>query len=326
MSTGAETKTFWTQLWSANPLLFSTKQTEDLHRRTLELQQKRGTSTSSIEQQTIKKSNSSNSNGDGSQGSRSSLVFGDSPPVLENWKIDPEQQDNRVVGQVGSGKTGGRRTIWFHYHSIGRLEGDPFVGKYDSSSAVCLFPGGYIEAVGGRIYELGQPMLLEEWGKKDDASKIIGSTDAGFGRGDDNSSSRWWLPGSTAAISALVSSTILSACIGYGAGLSIIQDQPSQYRANTQQPTPTMVTVGNSGVKMLPQSSSSTVAAATKSFTIKSAPDLSSKPSTEEIRANAQYRVLREERLLKKITQRLEIDKQNLKQLDADQQSSGLRP
>eukprot|EP00536_Pseudo-nitzschia_multiseries_P000757 jgi/Psemu1/300298/fgenesh1_kg.9_\ len=57
-------------------------------------------------------------------------------------------------------------------------------------------------------------------------------------------------------------------------------------------------------------------------------------PSTEELRARAQYRVLREERLIKKISQRLEIDKQNLQKFEErqqqqqqqQQQSSGLHP
>jgi len=95
----------------------------------------------------------------------------------------------------------------------------------------------------------------------------------------------------------------------------MIQDHSSNYRV-TQPPLMVQtVRAGSSqsyGEKLLPSSS-------------KTSSDASLKPSTEELRARAKYRVLREERLLKKISQRLEVDKQNLKQLE-DEQSSELRP
>jgi len=308
VSSTAETRTFWTQLWSANGILFSTKQPEDLYRRALELKEQRAVS-SRLERQEKKLQNAEKNNNP--QQSQSSLTFGASPPVLENWKIDLEANDNRVVGRVGMKDSTGQRTIWFHYHVIGRLEGDPFADQ--SSSAVSLFPGGYIEAVGGRVYELGQPMSLNEWGKEttnimfnNKQEKIDANT---VRKNNDESStiSPWWLPGSTAAVSALVSSTILSACIGYSAGLSIVPDGSHHYQA-TSPITPTMML----------NSSSKAAAAGTKAPTIS---DSSYQlPSIEERRASTQYKVLREERLVKKISQRLEIDKQNLKQLEEQEQ------
>lgn len=307
VSTTSETKTFWAQLWSANPILFAKKQPHDLQQRIQELQREIN------RRETSEKEN-------GGIG-RKSLVFGDSPPVLDNWKLDLEQHGNKIGGQLVERSLGGRRTIWFHYHSIGRLEGDPFADQ--ASSVTPLLPGGYIEAIGGRIYELGQPMLLDKWDQVE-TRKIptiekyhIDRKD--YDGGDEHSStSRWWLPSSTAAISALVSSTILSACIGYGAGLSIIQDGSNHH--HIPQPTPTMLTV-ETVLAGPSQSSSSMIVPATKSS------DPNALPSIQERQARAQYRVLREERLLKKISQRLEVDKQNLKQLDNEvQQSSRLLP
>ena len=309
VSSAVETRTFWTQLWSANGILFSTKQPEDLYRRAVELKEQRAVRRK-LERQETKLQNTEKKN-DPRQ-SQSSLTFGASPPVLENWKTDLESNDNRVVGQVGMKDSTGQRTIWFHYHVIGRLEGDPFADQ--SSSAVSLFPGGYIEAVGGRVYELGQPMALNEWGKEttnimfnNKQEKIDANTAVRDNNDESSTISPWWLPGSTAAVSALVSSTILSACIGYSAGLSIVQDGSHHYQA-TSPTTPTMML----------NSSSKAAAAGTKSSTIS---DSSYQlPSLEERRASTQYRVLREERLVKKISQRLEIDKQKLKQFEEQEQ------
>jgi hypothetical protein len=241
--------------------------------------------------------------------------------------MDLEANDNKVVGQVTIKGGVGKRTIWFNYHVIGRLEGDPFADK--SSSVASLFPGGYVEAIGGRFYELGQPMMLEEWGQKqtnamtNKQENIV--TDTVKGGDMSSTGSPWWLPGSTAAVSALLSSTILSACIGYGAGLSMIQDS-SYHHETTASKTVVAGPSQNSGIKMLPPSSSSksVLAVGVKSSTLS---DANQKPSVEELRARAQYRVLREERLLNKISQRLEIDKQELKQLEEqEEQSSRLLP
>lgn len=321
VSSKTETKTFWTQLWSANAIHFSTKQPEDLYRRVLELEGERSLT---LKRQETKLQNVQKNRDQQSQ----SLTFGASPPVLENWKIDLNANNNRVVGQVVTKGVIGRRTIWFDYHVIGRLEGDPFADTF--SSDVSLFPGGYIEAAGGRVYELGQPISLHECGKEEtnNLSNKLEKTNVDPGRGNDElpTISRWWLPGSTATISALVSSTILSACIGYGAGLSMIQDGTYHHQTTSQSSRmPTVETVltspSQNGIKMPPQLSSSKVAAAaTKSSTISNNSYPDQKPSIEEIRTRTQYKILREERLLKNISQRLELDKQNLKQLEEQQQ------
>ena len=306
VSSSTETRTFWTQLWSENASLFSTKQPEELYKRVQELDS----------QQIAEMKLQSDEKGLTDETTRS-LTFGPSPPVLENWKLE-EGECNRVVGQIRTDGSG-QRTIWFHYHLIGRLEGDPFADT--SSSAVSLFPGGYIEAVGGRIYELGQPMLLEDW-RVDNLNAIKSIAQESTDRKSTTESSlfsKWWIPGSTAAISAFVSSTILSACIGYGAGLAIISD--SSHHPTTTPPTPTMLTV-----ESVLAGPSSSLPAGTR----QSASNTDQTASTEELKTRTEYRILREERLLQRISERLDLDKQNLKQLEERQQqeqsSSQLRP
>ena len=309
VSSSTETRTFWTQLWSENTILFSTKQPEELYKRVQEL-----------DLQEIAEMKLQSDEKDQKDETTRSLTFGPSPPVLENWKLE-DGESNRVVGQIGTDGSG-QRTIWFHYHVIGRLEGDPFADT--SSGAVSLFPGGYIEAVGGRIYELGQPMLLEDWGV--DSLNAVKSMpqehSAQKSTTESSIFSKWWIPGSTAAISALVSSTILSACIGYGAGLAIISD--SSHHPTTTPPTPTMLTVES--VLAGPASQSSSLSAGSR----RSASNADQTASTEELKTRTEYRILREERLLQRISERLDLDKQNLKQLEERQQqeqsSSQLRP
>ncbi len=324
VSSSTETRTFWTQLWAVNSILFSTKQPEELYKRVQELESQEIAGKTKLLQSEEERQESTRS-------PSFSLTFGPSPPVLENWKIETQGDWNQVVGQIRTNGSG-QRTIWFHYHVIGRLEGDPFADS--SSSAVTLFPGGYVEAVGGRIYELGQPMLLDDWGVDNAKSMQQHSTERKSGDATSTSTessifSKWWVPGSTAAISALVSSTILSACIGYGAGLAIISDSSHHH---TPPPTPTMLNVetvlagpSHNSAKLPSQSSSLTRQAATNRL------GTDQTASTEELKARTEYRILREERLLRRISEKLELDKQNLKQLEEREQqeqssSSQLRP
>ena len=311
VSSTIETRTFWTQLWSANPIIFSTKGPEDLYKRAIELKKERDLRE---EQQKVESKKFENDH----------LIFGASPPVLENWKIDPDAKENMVVGQVTTKDNPGKRTVWFHYHVIGRLQGDPFVDN--SSLTASLFPGGFIEAVGGRIYELGQPLSLDEWGKQ---TNLFGNQKEAIAidsRRNDKEVSRisqWLLPGSTAAITAFLSSTILSACIGYGAGLSIIHDGSHSHQTTYSTPT-VLADPSQSGIKMQQQLSSYPVPAPATRTDI-SKPNL--KTSTEELRAKTQYKVLREEQFLKKIYLQLEADREFLNQLEEQQeQASRLLP
>ena len=64
------------------------------------------------------------------------LSYGQEPRVLDSWSRLP---DGRVTGRLDS------RTVWLTVEVEGRLASDPRSGP------------GYIETVGGRVIELGEP-------------------------------------------------------------------------------------------------------------------------------------------------------------------------
>jgi hypothetical protein len=217
------------------------------------------------------------------------LVYGPSPALLQNWQVDFHRRDGKAVGQTEDG-----RTIWLRYHCIGRLEGDPLSEM--SASVLSLVPGGYLEAVGGRIYELGQPRLDE---RSHTVSSWVANHDGNIAKEEDetpkSTTMAWWVPATTATMSALLASTVLSACIGYGAGLSIISDGSSfsSYSAST-------TTVP---IQRLPSSSTT-----------------NNEPSFAERRARTEYRILREQRVVQKISEQLENDKMELNNLREQEQ------
>lgn len=221
--------------------------------------------------------------------------------------------DNRAVGTLDDG-----RVVWLHYHLVGRLPGD-LLSESSSPSLMALIPGGYLEAVGGRIYELGEPSHAGDSKEANDNTLRHGlwedtdsSQDHAFARSSHQSHNdpAWWFPATTGTVSGLLASTVLSACIGYGAGLGIIADTTGPHHAaattTTQQPLNTIPTVLNhrntaddsNSVHMIHYKSSSY-----------------NTPSLEESMARAEYKVLREERLLKKIAEELEKDQADLKGL-----------
>jgi hypothetical protein len=218
------------------------------------------------------------------------LVYGPSPALLQNWQVDLHRRDGKAVGQTEDG-----RTIWLQYHCIGRLEGDPLSDM--SASVLSLVPGGYLEAVGGRIYELGQPRL-------DRSSRAVSSWVSNHDHNGNHvakeetpKSMAWWVPATTATMSALLASTVLSACIGYGAGLSIVSDGS---RSSSYSVSSTMVPT-----QSLPSSSTT-----------------NNEPSFSERRARAEYRILREQRVIHKISEQLEKDQMELNTLREQEQQS----
>ena len=76
-----------------------------------------------------------------------------SPPVLQEWSLD----GTRLSGTLD------KRTVWLQYQSMGRLDGDPAgdTGN-DANTSILTSPGGFVEAVGGRVYELGSPRRRKE--------------------------------------------------------------------------------------------------------------------------------------------------------------------
>jgi hypothetical protein len=281
-------RTFWAQLSVATPLLSSRNEME-LFQRCQELDE--------------------------------SPCAGPSPPLLQHWSVSSE---GRVTGQTEDG-----RTIWLQSHVIGRLAGDPLA---DSSSlgpgGVCsMLPGGYVEAVGGRVYELGQPRRGQPsyppstrqtgWHKNDNDDSQESSV-------DDYSRSKsglgWWMPATSATVAAILVYSVLSACIGYGAGLSISADQGlHQHSAMTSR----TVTPTSSIVYVLPSKSSS----ATRR--IMPPTEQQTQLSVSEQRAKLEARVLREQRMVQTIHKSLESDQinlQGLRQQEQQQQQQQLDP
>ena len=73
-----------------------------------------------------------------------------SPPVLQEWSLD----GTHLSGTLD------KRTVWLQYQLMGRLDGDPAgdAGN-DASTSILASPGGFVEVVGGRVFE---------WGHRDD--------------------------------------------------------------------------------------------------------------------------------------------------------------
>jgi hypothetical protein len=272
-------RTFWAQLAACTPSL-SDKTPNQVLERCQELER----SSLSLSSSSSKTNHDATTSTHPPPPPRKLLVFGPSPPQLQNWMIDLDHRDGKAVGQTQDG-----RTIWLRYHSIGRLEGDPF-SDISSSSVLSLVPGGYLEAVGGRIYELGEPRQESSSSiSSTTSSSSISSRNHNNDKTDDIRQEEkldWWIPPATATMSALLASTVLSACIGYGAGLSIIFD-------------------GSSSISS--PAFSTDITTSTKTNTRSS--------SLEEQRVRTEYRIYNERRLLQTLSDRLEQDQQQLLEL-----------
>lgn len=271
-NTNNHIRTFWAQLAACTPRL-SDKTPNQLLERCQELER----SSLSLSSSSSKTNHDATTSTHPPPPPRKLLVFGPSPPQLQNWMIDLDNRDGKAVGQTQDG-----RTIWFRYHSIGRLEGDPF-SDISSSSVMSLVPGGYLEAVGGRIYELGEPR------QQSSISSISSIGNHNHNKKDDIRQEEkldWWMPSATATMSALLASTVLSACIGYGAGLSIIVDGSSSISS------PSFSTDSITSTKTTTRSS-----------------------SLEEQRARTEYRIYKNKELLQTLWDRLEEDQQQLLEL-----------
>lgn len=270
---GSHIRTFWTQLLACTPIL-SEKSPDSLFRRCQELE--------SIQEK--------NNNTTEAKASGRPIIFGPAPILLTNWQIDFDHLDGKAVGQTKDG-----RSIWLHYISLGRLEGDPFS---DSSSSIFFFiPGGYLEAVGGRIYELGEPRSVQQTPE----SSIAVAT-ARMNNDKEHKTTKpfdWWVPATTATVSALLASTILSACIGYGAGLSIISDGSHSTAQHSSTVVPPISSATNTMTQPIVNLGETT----------------SSQPTISEQRARVEYRIIREQRLLKSISDKIERDQNELLKL-----------
>jgi len=173
-------RTFWTQLGSSVPEL-SHRSDEELEMRYNELQ-------ASQEKKMPK--------------------AGPSPPVLRDWRVD---QKGFVTAVSGEG-----RTLCFQAHALGRVIDDP-MGRKDTRESRKLQPGGFVEAIGGRVYELGRP-------EKQKKRKI----DSSGNPADKNQSDPrpFWQTTLQSSFSGLIGGAILAAAIGFNAGMSFNSNPP----------------------------------------------------------------------------------------------------
>lgn len=308
-------RTFWTQLSAATPELSSFRE--------VDLRQRYGTLLNTNH-------NCGTNRSDGSvptstlQHQPSSVCLG-SPHVLHDWVIsdDPfysyngQSNTNKVSLPMIRG-TLEDRTIWFQIQTVGTLDtwssGSFFVAPRTNMFEAAV-PGGFVEAVGGRVYELGTPAAATS----DDPRGKSVTTKTGMVRTivpttgiavheEITLPSRpfSWASAATATVSALVASSILSAAIGYGSGLGIasIEGRESSLRSASSLPPTTVIMVHKQGSSMGSASvpRSATVAAQ---------------------RAQTEARILQEQRLLNSISERLERDQIELQLLKQEEGAVG---
>mmetsp|Transcript_23932 Transcript_23932/g.33458 ORF Transcript_23932/g.33458 Transcript_23932/m.33458 type:complete len:223 (+) Transcript_23932:3-671(+) len=124
----------------------------------------------------------------------------------------------------------------------------------------------------------------------------------------DTASSTPWMIALTSSVSAFLAASVLSAAIGYGAGLGIISDTsmgPPRGGDATPLPTTTIKIVDSSAPRR-----ASTTGIIPREET-----------SVSEQRARTEARVLKEERLLRGITERLSKDQVKLVELQRQEQT-----
>jgi len=215
-----------------------------------------------------------------------------------------------VVGQMDG------RTIWLSYQCIGRLRGDPlYHDMYDSSTLAA--PGGYLEAVGGRVYELGEPRLAVSTPQPQPTRNpfSLSPLSSNPNNNHDDKGSELdtefiipgmsWIPATTSTVSAMLACTILSASIGYGAGLGVISD-PSH--AATTTPAPPTLSTSTSRAR-----NSDNIPTMTSA----------SPPSVAERRARMESKVLPERRFIDMISDQVKKDEAELGVLRQQESQDG---
>lgn len=213
---------------------------------------------------------------------------GPSPDVLEDWEVD--ERSSRITGTLSDG-----RSVWFVAQTVGRLEGDVVVdddfGASSSSNELGGRPGGYAEAVGNRVYELGTARRR----RRDDARVVEARNNGGlFSRlptfNESSSSSSTppplWRSTTTAALSALLATALLSASVGFGAGLGLSYERSTEAVGGDQ----AVVRVAD--------------------------------PSAREARARAEARVLWREREIRLLDDRLAQDRARLGALEREESAA----
>jgi len=289
-------RTFWTQLAASTPV-FATIQDPEV-----ELYQRCKKLSSNKEKKNTKEEEGEYDNDKLiSSLSRSLFKFGPSPPLLQNWHIEKETE--MMMGQTEDG-----HTIWIRYQCLGRLREDPTTTKFTTTTASS---GGYIESIGGRIYELGQPHPTSRIQADNDDDALVANDDndffsSWFNNNDDERNNydpvSILSTVSTATFSALFASSILSAFIGYGVGLAIVSGSYSPS--------------GHPGIHATTTTAALVTPTANEMSTIATfVTPTANQMSIHEKRALTEYRVLSEQRSMNVISQQLEKDIMELQDL-----------
>jgi len=256
---------------------------------------------------------------------------GPSPPILSDWTLRYPSSSSRGRGLnneggtvfVGGTLSGGGGKIWFPLLRMGKLVDDPFDDN-DSSQfdeVLSYSSGGYVEAVGGRIYELGR--YVPPSGNTDgDVSGSGNEINNNNNNNNNNNKSLWgngnndplvsWpfvSEGIFSAASAFVATVLLSGYLGFGLGAgntaAMISSQSSTTFGSSSLSPPVTVVVTKSLATKQASSSPSAV--------------LRVEQTLSEKRARQEVRVYREERAITFMTERLVSDQDRLKELRAEE-------
>ena len=216
--------TFWQQLTAATPAL-ARKSAEEVELRAIELRARR-------------KLESNGTAAVAAAAAAAMAAAGPSPQALEQWR---RLEDGRFAGRLSPGGS----SVAVAVELEGRL----------ASGSEAAQTGGFVVALGGRIYELGEPAALAEPAATvavaGGSSGLDGSGGGAAGGkaslGDGMLRVPWGgVMASSAA--AMAGAAVLAGMVGFGAGLasslSIESEQSQQLQQQQQQsPPPQMSTV-----------------------------------------------------------------------------------
>ena len=235
-----------------------------------------------------------------------------SPQVLQDWKVLSEEGPSfRMSGVMSDG-----RAIWFPIQTVGKFESDPKSLDMEVKTRVGATAGGFVEAVGGRVYELGQPAAMK-LNHEEQISERVTSVVLPKQEKDGKSAMTLealrrfpWVSATTATMSALFASSILSAAIGYGSGLGIasIEARESSLRSASSLPPSAVV------LRQHSRTSGSVVIMQSR---------MAGTQSVSEQRERAEERVHQEQRLLERMLERLEKDQIVLQLLRMEEDAAG---
>jgi len=203
------------------------------------------------------------------------------PPILQEWRIDTSK--GIVSGQIDNGST-----IWFPSQFMGRLPEDPATSMGDETST---FAGGFVEAVGGRVFEMGRARPTDPvvaMGFTEQSNVRVYNTDKLEKRPGEEKLS--WSTTIAASIATVVAASLLSVVIGFGVGSNAGSLSP------TTSPPPLAKT-----------------AASTERTLYRMGSNL--EPTVSEKRARMEVKVLQEKRIIQAAGTRLSNDEIRLTEL-----------